>query len=109
MLCAQYCMPTDAPHLSRRASSIAQLMSPVLWMNHMPDRFDSYSAGARSYRQIRIDSPHLMCYVALAYPTQPLPQGLTASSHLKGHESLLKPHPHSGQMGAWCPQFEASH
>lgn len=45
MYCAlQYCMPTDAPHLSRHGA-FAMAMSPLLWQRFKPDRFDSYSAG----------------------------------------------------------------
>ncbi|KAL0031978.1 hypothetical protein WJX79_009976 [Trebouxia sp. C0005] len=40
----QYCMPTDAPHLSRHGA-FAMAMSPLLWQRFKPDRFDSYSAG----------------------------------------------------------------
>ena len=41
----QYCMPTDAPNLADQAVPIAHLVSSMLWLNHKPDRFDSYSAG----------------------------------------------------------------
>lgn len=40
----QYCMPTDAPHLSKHGA-LAMAMSPLLWQRFKPDRFDSYSAG----------------------------------------------------------------
>ncbi len=43
---AQYCLPTDAPHLARHAAPLALAMSPLLWGRHKPDLFDSYSAGA---------------------------------------------------------------
>ncbi len=48
MVPAQYCLPTDAPHLARHARPLAMAMSPLLWTRHKPDLFDSYSAGARS-------------------------------------------------------------
>ena len=40
----QYCMPTDAPNLSKHGA-FAMAMSPLLWQRFKPDRFDSYSAG----------------------------------------------------------------
>ncbi|KAK9798998.1 hypothetical protein WJX73_001206 [Symbiochloris irregularis] len=41
----QYCMPTDAPHLSKQMRPLSLAMSPLLWARHKPDRFDSFSAG----------------------------------------------------------------
>lgn len=41
--CLQYVLPTDSPHLARSAFALA--LSPVLWAQHKPDRFDSWSAG----------------------------------------------------------------
>lgn len=38
-------LPTDAPHLSQQAAPLALAMSPVLWTQHRPDCFDTYSAG----------------------------------------------------------------
>lgn len=45
MLCfyLQYVLPTDSPHLAKSAFALA--LSPVLWAQHKPDRFDSWSAG----------------------------------------------------------------
>jgi hypothetical protein len=43
--CLQYVLPTDAPHLSRQAAPVALAMSPLLWNQHRPDCFDTYSAG----------------------------------------------------------------
>lgn len=39
----QYVLPTDSPHLAK--SMFAQALSPVLWAQHRPDRFDTWSAG----------------------------------------------------------------
>ena len=39
----QYVLPTDSPHLAK--SLMAQALSPVLWAQHKPDRFDTWSAG----------------------------------------------------------------
>ncbi len=38
-------LPTDAPHLSRHAAPLALAMSPLLWAQHRPGCFDTYSAG----------------------------------------------------------------
>ncbi len=56
----QYVLPTDSPHLSK--SVIAQALSPVLWAQHKPDRFDTWSVGIT-----------LMC---LALPALRTPRGL---------------------------------
>ena len=42
----QYCLPTDAPHLARTSRALAAALSPMVWAQHKPDRFDSFSAGA---------------------------------------------------------------
>lgn len=42
-LILQYVLPTDSPHLAKSAFAIA--LSPMLWAQHKPDRFDSWSAG----------------------------------------------------------------
>eukprot|EP00983_Pelagomonas_calceolata_P006474 212800-Pelagomonas_calceolata.AAC.1 len=39
----QYVLPTDSPHLSKSALRLA--ISPMLWAQCKPDRFDSWSAG----------------------------------------------------------------
>ena len=39
----QYVLPTDSPHLSKNALRLA--ISPMLWAQCKPDRFDSWSAG----------------------------------------------------------------
>jgi hypothetical protein len=36
-------LPTDSPHLAKSAFALA--LSPMLWAQHKPDRFDSWSAG----------------------------------------------------------------
>ncbi|GAB4817926.1 hypothetical protein N2152v2_004972 [Parachlorella kessleri] len=41
----EYVLPTDAPHLSQHAQPFAMAMSPLLWSQHRPDCFDTYSAG----------------------------------------------------------------
>lgn len=41
----EYVLPTDAPHLSRQAAPLALVMSPLLWQQHRPDCFDTWSAG----------------------------------------------------------------
>jgi hypothetical protein len=41
----EYCLPTDAPHLSRTAAPLAAAMSPLLWAQHRPDAFDAWSCG----------------------------------------------------------------
>ena len=38
-------LPTNAPHLSRHAAPLALALSPLLWAQHRPGCFDSYSAG----------------------------------------------------------------
>ena len=38
-------LPTDAPHLAEKSGPIAMAMSPLLWAQHRPDCFDTYSAG----------------------------------------------------------------
>lgn len=40
----QYVLPTDAPHLAKSMLSVA--ISPMLWAQYKPDRFDMWSAGA---------------------------------------------------------------
>ena len=42
----QYCLPTDAPHLARTSRALAAALSPMVWAQHKPDRFDSFSAGS---------------------------------------------------------------
>jgi len=37
------CVATDSPHLAKSAFALA--LSPMLWAQHKPDRFDSWSAG----------------------------------------------------------------
>lgn len=39
----QYVLPTDSPSLS--ASAFAVALGPMLWAQHKPDRFDTWSAG----------------------------------------------------------------
>lgn len=39
----QFVLPTDSPHLAK--SAFAMALSPMLWAQHKPDRFDSWSAG----------------------------------------------------------------
>jgi hypothetical protein len=41
----QYVLPTDAPHLAEKGAITAFAMSPLLWQQHSPDCFDTYSAG----------------------------------------------------------------
>lgn len=43
---AQYCLPTDSPDLAKEGRLKAGMLSPLVWAQHRPDRFDSYSAGA---------------------------------------------------------------
>ena len=38
-------LPTDAPALAAAAAPLRLAMSPLLWSQHRPDCFDSYSAG----------------------------------------------------------------
>lgn len=45
MLSLQYVLPTDSPHLAK--SMLKMAISPVLWAQHKPDRFDMWSAGGR--------------------------------------------------------------
>ena len=45
-LLLQYVLPTDAPHLAEQGVAAARaLSSALLWQQHRPDCFDSYSAG----------------------------------------------------------------
>lgn len=39
----QYVLPTDSPSLSTSPLSLA--LGPMLWAQHKPDRFDTWSAG----------------------------------------------------------------
>ena len=39
----QYVLPTDSARLSRNPLKLA--ISPMLWAQHRPDRFDTWSAG----------------------------------------------------------------
>ena len=39
----QYVLPTNSPLLSKSALKMA--LSPMLWTQHKPDRFDVWSAG----------------------------------------------------------------
>lgn len=39
----QFVLPTKSPHLSK--TFLAPAISPVLWAQHKPDRFDTWSAG----------------------------------------------------------------
>ena len=48
LACAQYCLPTDAPHLAKQSRAVAAALSPMVWAQHKPDRFDSFSAGGLS-------------------------------------------------------------
>lgn len=41
----EYVLPTDAFHLSKAAAPLAMAMSPLLWQQHRPDCFDTWSAG----------------------------------------------------------------
>jgi len=41
----QYCLPTDSPDLAKEGRLKATMLSPLVWAQHRPDRFDSYSAG----------------------------------------------------------------
>ena len=41
----QYVLPTDAPHLAEKGAITAFAMSPLLWQQHSPGCFDTYSAG----------------------------------------------------------------
>ncbi len=41
----QYILPTQGPDLARMLAPLSLAMSPVLWQQHKPDRFDMYSAG----------------------------------------------------------------
>lgn len=41
----EYVLPTDAPQLSRQAAPLAMAISPILWRQHQPECFDSWSAG----------------------------------------------------------------
>lgn len=43
LVCLQFVLPTDSPHLAK--SAFAMALSPMLWAQHKPDRFDSWSAG----------------------------------------------------------------
>lgn len=41
----QYVLPTDAPHLGDAGTRLRTVMTPLLWSQHKPDCFDTYSAG----------------------------------------------------------------
>jgi serine/threonine protein kinase len=41
----EYVLPTDAPHLADQGTRLRTVMTPVLWTQHRPDCFDTYSAG----------------------------------------------------------------
>jgi serine/threonine protein kinase len=41
----EYVLPSDAPNLSEKAGIISVAMSPLLWKQHRPDCFDTWSAG----------------------------------------------------------------
>jgi len=43
--CLQYVLPTDVPHLAAQGTRLRTVMTPVLWTQHRPDCFDTYSAG----------------------------------------------------------------
>lgn len=43
--CLQYVLPTDAPHLGDAGTRLRTVMTPLLWSQHKPDCFDTYSAG----------------------------------------------------------------
>ncbi|KAI8466377.1 MAG: hypothetical protein J3K34DRAFT_524625 [Monoraphidium minutum] len=56
----QYIMPTDSPHIAKNI--VAQALSPMLWAQHKPDRFDTWSAG--------------IVLMSLVLPTLRTPRGL---------------------------------
>jgi hypothetical protein len=72
----QFVLPTDSPHLAK--SAFAMALSPMLWAQHKPDRFDSWSAGivllqaSQQRTRILLQSLHLQmrhstgCSVATA-------------------------------------------
>lgn len=39
----EYVLPTDCPNLG--GNVLSGVISPMLWAQHMPDRFDMFSAG----------------------------------------------------------------
>ena len=41
----EFVPPTDAPALATHSTPLRLAMSPLLWSQHRPDCFDSYSAG----------------------------------------------------------------
>ncbi|KAL6749507.1 kinase-like domain-containing protein [Haematococcus lacustris] len=56
----QYVLPTDSPHLAKSMLRLA--ISPMLWAQHKPDRFDTWSAG--------------VCMLQLAVPSMRQDRGL---------------------------------
>ena len=40
----EYVLPTDGPDMAKQGM-VAQIMSPIVWSQHRPECFDSYSAG----------------------------------------------------------------
>lgn len=98
-LCAQYCMPTDAPHLAQQASPIAQLISPMLWLNHKPDRFDSYSAG--SLEEKSGISKHL-CMIACSDSACSAVFQCALAQIEMSHSSVYNPLVLKGLMSAPC-------
>lgn len=63
----QFALPTDSPELSGLFSSV---VSPVLWAQHKPDRFDTWSAG--------------ICMLQLALPSLRSDRGLQSFINLYG-------------------------
>ncbi|GMH44469.1 hypothetical protein BSKO_12421 [Bryopsis sp. KO-2023] len=51
----QHILPTDCPELS--SNILSRAISPMLWVKHMPDRFDMYSTGL-IFLQLAIPSLH---------------------------------------------------
>jgi len=41
----EYILPTDSPNLRKQSAPLALAISPLLWSQHRPDCFDTYSAG----------------------------------------------------------------
>ncbi len=41
----QYVLPTEAPNLADQGTRLRTVMTPLLWKQHSPDCFDTYSAG----------------------------------------------------------------
>ena len=45
MPAVQYVLPTEAPNLADQGTRLRTVLTPLLWTQHSPDCFDTYSAG----------------------------------------------------------------